>query len=130
MDVNWSAVAASVPSVAGFTNDLAAHLEPGGIVVSCPEFFIMLRPVLRDAPVEQLTNPWWRWPAEECDSWMVWIAAGDVRRAFDLLLPLYGPRKWLAFQTEGPPRFWRFNSFQAWLKAAATSRQSHSKKSR
>jgi hypothetical protein len=105
-----------VKSVAGFTNDLAAHLEPGGIVVSCPEFFLMARPVRRGAHADQLTNPWWRWDAAECDAWMIWLAAGSLVRAVEALVPVFGEREWIGFQTEGPVRFWRMRSLMALLR--------------
>lgn len=121
--------AASVESVAGFTNDLAAHLEPGGYVLSHPDFFLMFRPVPVDAPIDDLLNPWRRWPAADCDCWLVWLAAGNLAMAADALIALAGPQKWLAFQRDGPPHFWRFTSTISWLKARAaaqTAKQSTS----
>ena len=94
--------AAAVPSHAGFTADLAAHLLPGGVVVSTPEFFVMARPVRRDAADDDLLNACHRW--EDPDAWMVWLAAGDLRAAMAMLWPLFGGGKsWLAFQTRGQP---------------------------
>lgn len=119
--MNWTAVAAAVPSVCGFTNDLAAHLEPGGYVISCPAFFISFRAVPRSAPMEQLLNPWWRWPDEQCDCWFIWLAAGDVCAAAHMIAREFGSKKWVAFQREGPAKFWRFESSLQWLKAKAAA---------
>jgi len=114
--------AASVASIAGFTNDLAAHLEPGGHIVSTPEYFVMFRAVPVDAAMDQVLNPWWRWPAEECDCWYIWLAAGDLAKAGEMLVREFGAKKWLAFQREGPPRYWRFESTISWLARTAGRR--------
>lgn len=120
--------AAGVESVAGFTNDLAAHLQAGGLVLSTPEVFIMLRPVRSDALVDHLCNPWFRWP-EPCDAWFVWVLAGDGTAALDLLVPRFGRKKWLAFQTDGPPRFVRLSLVERlWRKARTTPKQSNSRR--
>lgn len=94
-----------VPSVLGFDNDLRAHLEPGGIVVSTPDLFCMCRPVDSRAPHEDLANPFMRWPSEACDTCMVWLCVGSLVAAWGLLWDRYGGQEWLAFQTDGPVRF-------------------------
>lgn len=100
--------ASQVESHAGFASDLAAHFAPGGIVISEPRFFIMARPVRRDAAQDALLNPWRRW--QHPDAWMVWLAAGDLAAALETLWPMFGGGKvWLAFQTDGPARFVRIN---------------------
>ena len=111
--MDWVRAAANVESVAGFRNDLAAHLQPGGIVCSTPDFFIMLRPVPRSAPMDELLNPFYRWNAEQCDCWYIWLLAGDGRKALDLLVPMYGAKKWVAFQTRGQPKFWTFQKLHS-----------------
>jgi hypothetical protein len=118
--------AEAVESVAGFRNDLRAHLAHG-IVHACPEFIILLRAVPRSAPVEQLVNPWWSWPDAECDTWYIWLLAGNGARALDVLVPIYGVKKWVAFQTSGPPKFWKFNKLSLlWPKVLTTQQQSAS----
>lgn len=123
--------AASVPSYAGFTNDLAAHLQPGAYVISAPDYFLMFRGIPVDAPMDDILNPWRRWPEDRCDCWFIWLAAGDLLAAVDMMVAQYGAKKWFAFQRGGPPRYWRFNSAYKWVKAKAaalTAKQSNSRK--
>ena len=126
MRENWYEVAAGVASVGGFRNDLAAHVA-GGIVHGGPEFFIMLRWVPSRAPVEQLVNPWWWWDEVDCDTWFIWLLAGDGAKALEMLVPVYGEKKFVAFQTRGHPKFWQFNKLSfLWPKVATTAKQSNS----
>lgn len=60
-----------------FREDLEAHLL-NGYVFSTPTMFMMGRPVRHDAPPEDLVNPWVVFPREECDAWMVYLAAGNL----------------------------------------------------
>lgn len=104
--------ASQVESHAGFTSDLAAHLAPGGVVVSTDRFFIMLRPVRRDAEPDGLLNPWLRW--DQPDAVMVWLAAGDMAEALAFVWPQVGEGKcWVAFQRDGPARFVRVTLLQS-----------------
>lgn len=97
--------ASQVPSHAGFANDIAAHLAHG-LVVSTPVYFVMARKVRRDAAPLDLLNPWTTY--QQPDSWMVWLAAGDLRAAMRDLWPVFGEGKvWLAFQRHGPAVFVR-----------------------
>lgn len=65
-----------------FEEDLDAHLIHGH-VVSTPEYFIMARPVKRDAPAEYITDAMFYFPPEECDCWHIWLAAGDWRKFWE-----------------------------------------------
>ena len=52
----------------------------------------------------------------------------NVKRMRDaeMIVAQFGMKKWVAFQRDGPPRFWRFQSSIAWVKAreaAATKRR-------
>jgi hypothetical protein len=111
--MNHLQAAEKVESVQGFVNDLRAHLAPGGVVFSCPAFLVMFRPVPRSASVEALVNPWMRWDERECDCWFIWLLVGDGRAALDALVPLFGPKKWVAFQTRGLPKFWEFEKLHS-----------------
>ena len=105
MVMSPATIAAQVPSYAGFASDVSAHLLHG-VVVATPEYFIMARPVRRDAEPMDLLNPWTQYA--EPDGWMVWLAAGDLRLAMTTLWPLLGQGKvWLAFQRDGPAKWCR-----------------------
>ena len=67
----------SEPCVRSFKEDLEAHLIHG-YVFSTPAAFVMGRPVQHDAPVELIINPWHVFPTEQCDCWLVYLAAGDI----------------------------------------------------
>ena len=63
-------------SARSFEEDLDIHLLTG-FVVSTPEYFIMARLVVHDAPEEQITDPLYVFPPDEVDCWHIWLAAGD-----------------------------------------------------
>lgn len=128
--MTWAEQAAAVDSVAGFRNDLQAHLRTG-IVHSGPDFFIMLRAVRRGALVEQLVNPWWQWDEAEADCWFIWLLAGSGSAALEFLLPRYGPKKWVAFQTKAEPKFLEFTKLKRlWPKVQIIPKRSSSKRSK
>lgn len=104
--------ARGVESLGGFSNDLNAHLQPGGIVLSTPEVFIMLRRVKIPASVERIVNPWERWPSEECNCWFIWLLCGSGAAALETLVPRHGRLEWAGFQTSGGPKFLRFNKLE------------------
>lgn len=114
--------AMAVDSHAGFASDLLAHLAPGGVVVSNDVYFIMARPVRRDASVDALLNPWMRW--EDADAWMVWLAAGDMAQALGVLWPMFGDgKKWLAFQRRDHPQFVRVTLIEILIEKLYGQRQ-------
>lgn len=80
------------PCARSFREDLEAHLLHGH-VFSTPEYFCMGRAVRRDADAADIVNPWVSFPMAECDAWMVYLVAGDMRAAwscFPKLLPWVG----------------------------------------
>lgn len=83
------------------TDDLEAHLVTG-FVFSTPDFFVMGRPVIRMAPRPLLLDPWRAFPREGCDCWMVWLAAGDLGKAWSILP---WPLPWLGFERGMELRF-------------------------
>jgi hypothetical protein len=78
-----------------FKDDLEAHLL-NGYVHSTPEAFVMTRPVLSTAPEAEVLDPWHTFPREQCDAWLIWLAAGRVSTLLHLFpydLPLIGWQK-------------------------------------
>lgn len=72
------------PCARTFETDLRLHLLHG-FVFSTPAYFIMGRPVPRSADPAAIVNPLWNWPHQECDSWMIYLLAGDPRPAWDIM---------------------------------------------
>src|SRR5688572_25420986 len=78
------------PCARTFREDLEAHLI-NGYVFSTREFFVMGRVVRSTAAPEEIVNPWVTW--SDGDAWLVYLMAGDVRKACCMLpyeLPLIG----------------------------------------
>ena len=110
-------------------DDLTSHIAFGGHVFATPSCIAMVRPVRKDWEPKYLADLSCIQEAETADCWFIWLAAGDLAAAAEALLSLAGPQKWLAFQRDGPPHFWRFQSVITWLKARAaaqTAKQSTS----
>jgi hypothetical protein len=69
-----------------FTDDIESHLmSEAGYVFSTPDFFIMGRAVVRGAPVDAIVDPEVIFPAHLCDCWHVYLAAGNLAKAWDIL---------------------------------------------
>ena len=95
-----------------FDEELRAHLR-WGCVLSTPQAFLMGRPIVKDAEHILQADPWHRFPPEEVDCWLVWLAAGDLSAIWKLV-PY--PLPWLAWaRREGELRFYPFDSVQAGL---------------
>lgn len=95
-----------------FREELTAHLLHG-FVLSTPEAFVMGRPIVKDAPHALQADPWHVFPPDECDCWLVWLAAGDLS-AIWRLVPY--PLPWLAWaRRDGPLRFYLQNGFESAL---------------
>lgn len=62
-----------------FEGVLKAHLD-GGICVSTPEYFLMARPVAREASQELLSDPFLSFENLNPDAWFVYMAAGDISK--------------------------------------------------
>lgn len=83
---------------------MEAHLLHG-YVFSTPSAFLMGRPIAKDAPHALQADPWYVFPFDECDCWMVWLAAGDVAEMIRLI-PY--PLPWLAWaRRDGALRFYQ-----------------------
>jgi hypothetical protein len=60
-----------------FREELSAHLVNGYVFCS-PECFVMGRAVDLRAPRETALNPWFAFPPEDVNAWLVWAAAGTT----------------------------------------------------
>ncbi len=63
------------PSVRPFAEDFALHLE-FGFVFCTPRFFVMGRPVNKDAPHGLILDPSYVFPRHECNCWHVYLMSG------------------------------------------------------
>lgn len=72
------------PSRRTFWDDLTLHLL-NGFVFSTPDYFVMGRPVLKDAAPEFIVDPHCKYPKEQADCWMIYLMAGDTGKAWDVL---------------------------------------------
>jgi len=89
-----------------FREDLEAHLLTG-YVHSTPEAFVMARPVCSTDDEAIILDPWHTFERGECDAWLIWLAAGDLRSLLGLFpfpLPLIGWQKrnklrWKGFES-------------------------------
>lgn len=90
-----------VPSDAGFHVDVMAHLSggPGAFVISTPEFFLLAREVDLTAPMEELMNPWCRFPHDQCNALCIGLCAGDAALAYMALVAVAGEREFIGWQT-------------------------------
>lgn len=90
-----------------FWSDYKAF-STGGWVMSTPSAFIMAKPVNRFM-AERIDDPWYTFHRDEQDTWLVWLAAGDMAEFFRFC-PY--PLSWLAWARRDRLRFWRFESIQ------------------
>ena len=72
------------PCARPFTEDLHWHLI-NGFVFSTPDFFIMGRPVPLTADHSLILNPAWVFPPELCNTWFVYLMAGNYQKAWSIL---------------------------------------------
>ncbi len=84
-----------------FEEDLVLHLQ-NGFVFSTPDFFIMGRPVVKSAEPALILDPAVRFPRDKCDCWLVYLAAGNLGKAWSIL-PWELP--WLCFERKNDLRF-------------------------
>lgn len=66
-----------------------------GFVFSTPAFYVMGRPVMKYAPLEQILDVEHVFDFEQCDTWFVFALCGEVRQAWRVL-PWELP--WTCFQ--------------------------------
>lgn len=96
------------PCARSFRDDLEIHLLHG-FVFSRPDFFVMGRPVIRSAPRELIVNPLHRFPSSECDTWHVYLMAGNLAPAYSIMP---WPLPWLSFERKNVLRFWPMSKMQ------------------
>lgn len=96
-----------------FRDDLEAHLL-NGYVFSTPEFFVMGRPVERAAPEIFILDPWHVFRPADCDAWLIYLAAGDWRKAM-AMLPY--PLHWIGWERGGRGRGLRWYSLDGFESA-------------
>lgn len=56
-----------------------------GFLFSTPAFYVMGRPVRKYAPIEQILDVGHMFDFEQCDTWFVFLMAGDIRQAWKVL---------------------------------------------
>ena len=72
----------SEPCARTFREDLEAHLLCG-YVYSSPGVFMMARPVVKEASEDLIVNPWHQFDKQQCNAWLVYLLAGDMKEAWD-----------------------------------------------
>lgn len=87
--------------VRSFEEDLEAHLVTG-FVFSTPDFFIMGRPVDRQADPALIVDPCVAFARERCDCWHLYLFAGDMEKAW-IIEPWALP--WFSFERKNELRF-------------------------
>lgn len=98
------------PQPRTFDEDIAAHISTG-YLVSTPEYFIMARGISKQADPHLIADPWYAFPADLQDTWLVFAFAGYSRN-FLAFVPY--PLRWVAWQRRGRPlRFHEFSKIQA-----------------
>jgi hypothetical protein len=96
-----------------WTRDLGLHLLYG-VVYSTPEVFVMGRPVRwSDGEAVNLDIARPCLPCEDCDTWMVWAAAGEHATEIAMqIAPV--PLPYVAWHREGGPlRRWKWERVHA-----------------
>lgn len=115
--VQARAVYDAEPCARCFEEDLEAHLMHGW-TVSTPEVFVMARLVPKSGDPEYLVDPWHVWAPEDCDTWLIYLAAGAVQ-----VLPSLAPirTRYVAFERSNRLRFWKFSAFaRLWTTSSAS----------
>lgn len=98
------------PGDVSFRELVEAHLL-GGYVHSTPEGFVLARPVDSKADEADIVNPWVIFPREQCDTWWIYLAAGDLASLLPLFpypLPFIGWQR--CFKGGEHLKFYRFES--------------------
>jgi len=95
-----------------FKEELEAHLLHG-YVISTQTAFLMGRAIVKDAPHALQADPWHTFAPDECDTWLVWLAAGDMA---EFMRHVPYPLPWLAWaRREGSLRFFHSATVNARL---------------
>ena len=104
------------PQPRTFEEDISAHITTG-YVISTPEYFLMGRAVNKHAAPHLIADPWYPFPREQHDTWLVFSYSGYSRNFFSFI-PY--PLKWVAWQRRGRSlRFHELSKIQA--KCASTT---------
>jgi hypothetical protein len=90
------------PCARTFEQDLALHHQ-FGVVFDQPDYFVMGRPVRKDADPALIVNPAYVFLHQVCDCWMVYAFAGDLSKAWEVL-PFH--LKWFAFERKNELRIY------------------------
>jgi hypothetical protein len=91
-----------------FREDLEAHLL-NGFVFSRPDFFIMGRPVIKAASYEEITDPTFRFPSANCDTWHIHLMSGNMVKAW-AIMPWELP--WFAWERKNELRFYSVSAIR------------------
>jgi hypothetical protein len=91
-----------------FRSDLEAHLL-NGFAISRPDYFVMGRPVIRSADPRLIVDPWHKFHSSDCDTWHVFLFAGNIARAW-AFLPW--PLPFMSFERRNRLRFYSMSAIQ------------------
>lgn len=83
------------PPGVSWEDAVQAHWQ-GGVVICCPQLFCLCRLVCKGWSDERLLDCYSVAVPEDADSWMIWVASGDL--SFLNPVALATPMKWVAFQ--------------------------------
>ena len=103
------------PCARTFEADFFLHLVHG-VVVSTPEVFAMVRPVVSTWGIERLRTP--SETAKDGDCWWIWLAAGNVGSLFAWPFPA---KKWVAFERDNTPKFREYDRLRRLYLSRATA---------
>jgi hypothetical protein len=98
------------PCFRTFDADLALHLD-NGHVFSTPDYFIMGRPVPRDARHDLITDPAITFPDSLTDCWHIYLFAGNIVKAWEVLQEVRW-LPWFSFERRNDLRFYRASTMQ------------------
>lgn len=68
-----------------------------GFVFSRPDYFIMGRPVIKEADPSLICELTHRFPSGQCNCWFIFAMAGNMMRAWDIMP---WPMPWFAWERE------------------------------
>lgn len=91
-----------------FDDDRRAH-DMYGFCFSTPLYFIMGRPVISTATPDLIVNPMYNFVLEKCDTWHVFLAAGDLSHAWEVLPWVY---PYISFERKNELRFYQLAAMQ------------------
>ena len=79
----WKKYREEMPEV-DFSRIVGHHLQ-FGFAFGTPDFFVMGRPVVKDAPESQIDDPYHLFPPATADAWYVHAMAGNIEKAWSIL---------------------------------------------